>query len=319
MACPIRFAAPGGVASVHERGDLALDDIAGRTVGKCLGLGSRFTTPPSAKPAGTPPLEVGELVAAGSLIELPIEFRNMRNQLLLIIFLFTVSVSAQSRTFKWSDELCEYEGKYNSKKYNEVVLRNTLKLLSHDGFRLNSTDATVWTFDEIAKLDPSKVENRYRDIIDELEHLEYISTPYTDEIKRQKLVEARQLYQLVRTTMAAYTKPEVIRNYKGAEACKLNFGEPIIAGGDKLAAAWRKVNLRSQSNNADPARLQRRFEEQNASPDRLKFALVETMSFGWWNCANAEVKRSDVSMSDRPIKEFKKLFVRVKTISCDEP
>ena len=237
----------------------------------------------------------------------------------LLLVVAALGVSAQNRTFKWNDELCEFQGTYDSKKYDEVVLRNTLKLLSHDGFRLSSTGAYVWNFDEIARLDPRKVETEYKEIVDALERLKYVSTPYTDEIKRQKLVEARQLYQLVRTTMAAYTKPEVIRNYKGAEACKLKFGEPIIAGGDDLIAAWRKVNLDSRSKNSDPARLQRRFDEQNASPDRLKFALVETMSFGWWNCANAEIKRSDVSMSDRPTREFKKLFIRVKTISCDEP
>jgi hypothetical protein len=237
----------------------------------------------------------------------------------MVVVVLAGAVFAQNRTFRWNDELCEYEGTYNSKKYNEVVLRNTLKLLSHEGYRLGSADAIVWNFDEIAKLDVSKVDDQYKEIVDALEHLEYVSTPYTDEIKRQKLVESRQLYQLVRTTMAAYTDPTVIRNYKGAEACKLNFGEPIIAGGQDLIAAWRKVNLDSRSKNADPGRLQRRFDEQNASPDRLKFALVETMTFGWWNCANAGIKRSDVSMSDRPTKEFKKLFLRVKTLGCDEP
>lgn len=243
----------------------------------------------------------------------------MRIQTILVILVLAGAGFAQNRTFKWNDELCEYQGTYDSKKYNEVVLRNTLKLLSHDGFRLDSTSATVWDFNEIAKLDDAKVETQYKGIVDELERLKYVSTPYTDEIKRQKLVEVRQLYQLVRTTMAAYTDPSVIRNYKGAEACKLNFGEPIFAGGDKLIEAWRKVNLDSRSKNADPERLRRRFDEQIASPDRLKFALVETMSFGWWNCANDEIKRSDVGVSDRPAREFKKLFIRVKTVNCDEP
>src|SRR5688500_2323941 len=216
----------------------------------------------------------------------------------LLLAAAALGISAQNRTFTWNDELCEFKGTFDSKKYNEVELKNTLKLLSYDGFRLDSVGATVWNFEEITKLDPNKVENQYKDIVDELEHLEYVSTPYTGEIRRQKLAEVRELYQLVRTTMTAYTDPTVIRRYEGAEACKLNFGEPIIAGGDKLIAAWRKVNLRSQSVNADPAGLQRRWNEQNASADRLKFALVETMSFGWWNCANAEIKRSDVSMSD---------------------
>ena len=237
----------------------------------------------------------------------------------LIVLVAFVSAEAQIRTFKWNDEMCEYSGTYNAKKYTEAKLRNTLRLLSHSELRLDSVNATVWKYEDIAKLDVAGVDKEYNDLIDQLEHLEYVSTPYTDTVRQQKLAEARQLYQLIRTTMTAYTKPEVLRNYKGAEACKLKFGGPITTGGDALLAAWRKVNLDSQSKNADPGRLQREFDEQMASPDRLKFALVETMSFGWWNCANAHIKYSNVGESDRAGREFKKLFIRVKTISCDEP
>lgn len=63
--------------------------------------------------------------------------------------------------------------------------------------------------------------------------------------------------------------------------------------------------------------MQRIFEEQYASPDRMKFALVEVMTFGWWNCANKAIKYVDYDGSQE--REFRKLFIRVKTISCDEP
>lgn len=237
---------------------------------------------------------------------------------LIILSLSFISTSAQVKTFKWTDELCEYTGTYDSKKYNEVKLRNTQRLLLSQDFSLTSVDATVWKHEDIGKLDPMGAEKRYKELIDELEHYEYISTPFTDAVLAARLREIRQVYQLIRTTMAAYTDPTVIRKYRGAEACKLDYGEPIIAGGDSLIAAWKKVNLNSQSVNSDPARLQRRWDDQNASPDRLKFALVETMSFGWWNCANREVKYADEEFGPRAFDEFKKLFIRVRE-RCDEP
>jgi hypothetical protein len=238
---------------------------------------------------------------------------------LIIVAISFVSASAQVRTFKWFDELCEYSGTYNSKKYSEVKLRNTHRLLLGQDLRLDSVGATVWKYEDIAKLDAASLDTKYKDLIDDLEHFEYVSSPFTDAVLAARLKETRQLYQLVRTTMAAYTDPAVIRKYQGAEACKLNYGEPIIAGGDSLIAAWKKVNLESQGKNGDPGRLQRRWDEENASADRLKFALVETMSFGWWNCANQEIKYADEDFGSRADKEFKKLFIRVRTIRCDEP
>ena len=238
---------------------------------------------------------------------------------MIVAIAFASAVTAQTRTFKWTDELCEYSGTYDSKKYNEVQLRNTHRLLLGHDLQLGSVGATVWKYEDIAKQDPASVEAKYKDLIDELEHFEYVSTPFTDAVRAARLKEVRQLYQLIRTTMAAYNDPSVIRKYQGAEACKLNYGEPLIAGGESLIAAWRKVNLDSQSKNAAPALLQKRWDEQNASPDRLKFALVETMSFGWWNCANQEIKYSSEEFDPRADKEFKKLFIRARTIRCDEP
>lgn len=239
--------------------------------------------------------------------------------LLIVSLAFVSASSAQIKTFKWTDELCEYSGTYDSKNYSETMLRNTHRLLLSQDFQLGSVGTTVWKYEDIAKLVPTAVETKYKDVIDDLEHLEYISTPFTDAVVASRLRETRQLYQLIRTTMAAYTDPTVIRKYQGAEACKLNYGEPIIAGGDTLIAAWKRVNLESQSKNGAPQLLQKRWDEQNASPDRLKFALVETMSFGWWNCANQEIKYTYLDYGARADKEFKKLFIRTRTIQCDEP
>ena len=59
------------------------------------------------------------------------------------------------------------------------------------------------------------------------------------------------------------------------------------------------------------------YEQQLASPDKLNFALVEVMTFGWSNCANALIP--SVEYDGTQDKEFKKLFKSVKKVSCDEP
>lgn len=244
---------------------------------------------------------------------------NMKLLITSILLFSAFSVSAQIRTFKWSDELCDFSATYDAKKYTEAQLKNTRRLLSHGELRLDTFNVTAWKYEDIAKVDVAALDVKYNSLIDELEHLEYVSTPFTDSVRKARIAETRQLYQLARTTMTAYTDPTALRRYMGADACKMKFGEPIIAGGEALISAWRKVNLDSQGRNSDPARLQRRWEQENASPDRFKFALIETMSFGWWNCANQEIKYAESDLGERADREFRKLFIRVRTLRCDEP
>ncbi len=71
----------------------------------------------------------------------------------------------------------------------------------------------------------------------------------------------------------------------------------------------------SRSKNSSPARLKGIFDQQNSSPDRLKYARVEVMRFGWWNCAIQEIPL--VEHDERAVEEFNKLFINVKE-ECDE-
>ena len=129
----------------------------------------------------------------------------------------------------------------------------------------------------------------------------------------------QQRYTLARITIRAYTDPAAAfeEKFPRVEQCYTKFAGAITRGGPDLLAAWRRVNEESQGKNGDPARVSREFEEQYASADRMKYALVEVMTFGWWNCANNTI--DDIIYDGTQEKQFKKLFTRVKTINCDEP
>lgn len=237
---------------------------------------------------------------------------------MIVFLLAAVSVNAQVKTFRWGTEMCDHTGTYSSKKYTEEQLRNTAKLFALDDSLRISANATVWKHEDITKLDVAALDQEYEQKSTLLKTMKIVDTPYWEGIRQAKLKELEQVYKLSRATMQAYTNPAVLRDYPVAESCKLKYAGPLTLGGESLIGAWRQVNLDSQKRNVDPGRLQRRFDEENASPDRLKFALVETMSFGWWNCANEFVDYERKGSDGTAEEQFKKLFIRVKS-QCDQP
>jgi hypothetical protein len=241
----------------------------------------------------------------------------MRYILFLLILICTATANAQLRTFKWTTEVCDLTGTYNARKYTAVQLRNTLTLLGPNAPRIDF-QAAVWKYDEIAKLDLASLEREYEQKSRMIRELNIVKFPFWENLREGLLKELEQYYKLSKTTAQAYTRPEVIRQYPRAQSCKMKYAGPLIAGGESLIAAWRQVNLASQKVNADPKRLQQEFDRQNASPDRLKFALVETMAFGWWNCANEFVERPAAANDGTAEREFRKLFTKVRE-RCDEP
>ena len=227
-----------------------------------------------------------------------------------------IPVDAQVRTFRWQDELCTYEGTYNASKISLVTLKNTLKLARPESYSLDR-NSTVWKYEDIAKLDVAALDAEFGAKNAELKKLQIAATPYWQEFKEKKLRELEQVHRLERTTMRGYKDPSTLLEYTAAPACTTRFARPIIAGGDTLIDAWRGVNEESRTKNADPGRLKRIFENQLRSPDRLKFALLEVMSFGWSNCANGLIEY--IVYDETPAAEYKKLFSKVRTIRCDEP
>ncbi len=227
-----------------------------------------------------------------------------------------LAVSGQTRTFRWQDELCTYEGTYNSGKVSLTQVKNTLELSRPGAFSLDR-NSTVWKYEDIGLLNVSLIDAEYKSKAARLRALEIASTPYWKEFKAKKVRELEQVYTLERTTMQGYKDPSALLEYTRAPACTTRFARPIVTGGDALIAAWRGVNEESRTKNADPERLKRIFDNQFRSPDRLKFAFLEVMAFGWSNCANELIEY--IVQDETPALEYKKLFTKVRTIRCEEP
>ncbi len=240
----------------------------------------------------------------------------MRSVTFTFLLLAAIAVTAQTRTFRWQDELCTYDGTYNAGKVSVVQLRNTLKLARPGSYSLE-TNTTVWNFEDIAKIDLKSLDLEFQRKSAELKALDIAAAPYWQDFRKKKLREMEQVYKLERTTMRAYREPAALLEYRDAPTCTAKFAEPIIAGGDELLKTWLLVNEDSRSKNSDPERLKRIFDNQLRSPDKFRFALLEVMAFGWSNCANELIEY--INYDGTPEREFKKLFTKTRTIRCEEP
>lgn len=226
-------------------------------------------------------------------------------------------LSAQTKKFRWTTELCEFEGTYDAKKYTEAQLRNTWELLASIGSIPLSTETTVWNYDEIKKLSVEELDREYKQKSEKLKNLDIVKSEYWETMRQNKLKETEQSYKLSRLTIQAYTNPAILKQNTSAQTWVKKYADPLINGGADLLKVWREVNEESRKRNGDPERVRRIFEREYNSPDKLKYALVEVMSFGWWNCANHTIEY--VVSNEKQHEKFNRLFKNVKTIYCDEP
>jgi len=240
----------------------------------------------------------------------------MKILLIAILVLCQTAAFAQAKRFQWTTELCEYEGTYDAAKYTEAQLKNTLKLFAVGSFDIE-TEATVWKYEEIKKLSVATLDKEYESKSTALKKLDIVKSAYWELLRGRKLKELKQVYEFSRLTMLAYDEPAKLKESAFAEACVVKFANPLINGGDELLATWEAVNKDSRRNNSDSERVKKIFEAEYDSRDKYKYARVEVMSFGFWNCANALIEREEYDGTHQ--EEFKKLFKRTKTVACDEP
>jgi len=240
----------------------------------------------------------------------------MKFLLMAILILCHMAAYAQTKQFRWTTELCEFEGSYDAKKYSDAQLKNTVKLFAPGNFQIQ-TEATVWKHEDINKLNVAALDKEYESKSTALKKLDIVKSAYWEALRERKLKELKQIYELSRLTILGYNEPPKLKEAAFAESCVVKYASPLINGGEELLATWKGVNEDTRRKNGDPERIKKIFEAEYDSPDRLKFARVEVMSFGFWNCANELIEREEYGEMHE--KEFKKLFKRTKTIACDEP
>jgi hypothetical protein len=241
----------------------------------------------------------------------------MRHLLATLLFLSSSLVFGQSNKFKWNTELCEYEGIYDTHKYSAFQLKNTYRLWFSEDFRIY-TSATVWSYEDIPNLSLYSLDNEYLIKSQELKTLDIIQSDFWEAYKQRKIKDLDDYYKLSRITIQGYNYPSILKQYSIADSCIAKYADALVIGGNKLLETWRQLNVESRINNASPEAIKAKFNQQYNSTEKYKYAIVEIMNFGWWNCAIRYLDEPDTN--DLKAREnFDRLFIKIKTIMCDVP
>lgn len=240
---------------------------------------------------------------------------------------FTAETFAQQAVFEWESEsgICSASGRFNTKKYTKEQLADTLKLSQQLNSPHFTTSVTVMPtvggeidkqFAELEGQDVADLETSYKNKVAEIKALKLVKSAYWEEMRAKRLADLEKAYNFYRTTFLAWYTPAELKNYKQAPQCVEKYAEPLIKGGDALIAAWRERLAEAKKVNAFPEGLQKKFDTQFNSPDKMRYARMDVMTFGWWNCANAAMY--DGTENTNYNAEFARLFTNLKEV-CEEP
>lgn len=222
--------------------------------------------------------------------------------------------SDTTAVFIWATELCENTGTYDPKKYSKEQLKNTYDLwFTFSGIALE-TNSNAHFIEEINQLSVSKLTSEYLTKKTDYNR-EIIPSSFWNKIKTERLQELEDEYELKKISIEAYTKPSILLNNRFSKFC--NEYAQVLSSNDtiKLLKAWKNLVENQKSKNGAPEKFMEKYNEKYNSKDRLIYAKIELMTFGWWNCGNSTIRRlnDDGSME----KEFNKIFINIKT-ECDE-
>ncbi len=225
-----------------------------------------------------------------------------------------VSTFAQTKTFIWRSTLCRYEGEYDSSKTTEAQLHDTYLLHCFNASYMEAR-VTAWAPEDIPKLNLDSLHSEYKTKLKFLKQLNIINSQFWETVRQNKIHRLSETYNFDKTVIKAYKNPSVLKSIPANDSC-YQFVDAMIAGGDQLLNLWKQVSANACKNNGDSIQcIHERYLDKINSPQKLLFAQIELILFGWWNCANSYSQYRD-NQGER-IKIFNELFTNVK-VQCGE-
>lgn len=221
---------------------------------------------------------------------------------------------ATTATFNWATDLCDYQSTYNSAQYTEEQLKNTHSLWL-DNWYLEAP-AVAATPDEIQRLSIKTLDQDYRQVSKLLKNLAIVDVPYWHQLKQRRLQALEAEYVLKKVAINAYKQPHLL-GQTSYEQAGVPYIEALVAGDSAtLLRAWQQLHEAQKKQSGLPEQLEKEFKEKFDSPNRLAFARVELMAYGWWNHIKPKIPYvlPDAQME----KQFKALF-STNRATCANP
>jgi hypothetical protein len=229
--------------------------------------------------------------------------------------------SVRQASFSWEDDACRYRGYFAAGQYSQQQLRDSYQLVTFP-YASAAYRESIW---ELEQFHPDSIntrlqrlEKQHRQERVELQALQVVPLPYWQQLKRLRQQEEEELYQLRKLTLQAYFQPELLLKAPRAGGCQRYVQALTAADTLQLLRGWRELVDAQKKNNGAPENLEADYQLQFASAERLRYARLRLMLFGWWNCANEHRQYLDVADEQRPWVAFEQLFGKVVRYDCED-
>lgn len=228
--------------------------------------------------------------------------------------------SAQQRTYKWIDGMCESTIRYDSRKVDRAAVESTAELLNSE--RTVPLVGFVETPADVAKIDPEAFARDCAATVARMRAHKLLPIEGIEAFRQLRLRELEDSCAFGTAYAKGYRDPSALRAYTPASPHCDRFIDALEGKAD-LTAAWRKQIADGCQDNASPAACRRRYEERGEKPDGDAWKRIYLIGFGWNNCAlrHSAFSADDTSSRDSTLEKLSKSFRRsykVKQV-CEEP
>jgi hypothetical protein len=228
---------------------------------------------------------------------------------------------AAQKTIEWSDDMCTYKAKFDPKKYDEQILRNTAEVL-FIGTQFEDVSPNIPRHP--ASPADLRIE-RFRQLCEstrrQISDLALIDLPGIEAYRKLKLEELEDGCRFgIIHIRAAAGDAAALRSYAPSAAKCSRFIDALEDKVD-IKTVWREmVNSRCQSF-ASPGMCRAEHFSDEGKPDatdRIRYSVLE---FGWNNCSTAYLKGADRKQSEKMrsalIREFNLRF-KMERPACSD-
>ncbi|WP_341902799.1 hypothetical protein [Fluviicola taffensis] len=230
----------------------------------------------------------------------------MKHILLFPLLFSILPAFSQQNIFKWGEGLTYYTGKFDPKKFNEKELDTIYNYLYNCHFEM-MTVGNIWKIEQMDTATTKSIDLYYTKTLHILETMRIPPGLFWDSLRIYRKKELFEVCQHNRLYILALKDPSVMYDYYHDECSQ----EIKALNGDstQLLQAWFELKEKQKLTNCCPENLEKRYQAEYSSKNRLKYARYELMTYGWGNCMNQFVYYHSDDQRIQP--EFEKLFLHV--------
>lgn len=225
----------------------------------------------------------------------------MRSTKVVLLMVCAVASSPSwsvERSLSWTSPHCTYALRYDSKKYDQARLQDTINFIYFGEGLEFVPPAYSFTPAGIQKLNIDEFQKRCEDSVRNANSLALIDFPGLEAYRQVEVDALRDECAYGAVKIKGLTQgSSLLRDYAPAlEACSHHID--ALEGKSDLIAHWQEVFRSLCEKNSDPVACRNRHLAHETKPDALAWIKLDVLSFGWNNCAR---KYSKINAADKEV------------------